>query len=329
MARVAIIGTGGTISSIATHRLDYRDYPETGTKLSVEGIIAEIAEFVPFAELVPVAFRAVGSNAIGPSDWVALTATIAGLDAAGGLDGIVILHGTATLEETGYFLHLALKTALPVVVVGAQRPLNAVGTDAGANLIGAIRTAAAPESRGRGVLVVLNDEIHSARDVTKGSTHRLHAFQSGIYGALGTVDPDRVAYARHPERAHTLATPFHVAAETVLPRVDILYAYGGTDGALARASVAAGAAGIVSAGFAPGMTSPDEKDALVEAVASGVAVVQSTRVGAGRITRERYLSENGFIGADDLTPQKARVLLMLGLTLTRERDALQALFAAH
>ncbi|MCF3933593.1 asparaginase [Acuticoccus sp. M5D2P5] len=326
MTRVAVIGTGGTISSIATDIFDYTDYPETGRKLSAAAMIEEMAVLSRYAELVPVPFVEVGSNAIGPADWLRLATLIAGLAEDPDIAGVVILHGTATLEETAYFLHLTIKTEMPVVLVGAQRPFNSVGTDAIANTAAGVRVAASPESRGRGVLLVLNDEIHSARDVTKTSTHRLHAFKSGVFGPLGTADPDRIAYARRPEREHTLATPFTVGEGTALPRVDIAYAYAGVDGTVVRAAMAAGAGGIVSAGFAPGMSSPAERDALLEAAASGVAVVQSTRVGTGRVTRHHYLAETGFIGADDLTPQKARILLMLGLMVTRDVETLREYF---
>ena len=182
------------------------------------------------------------------------------------------------------------------------------------------------ECGSRCVLVVLNDEIHAAREVAKGSTYRLHAFHSGAFGPLGVVDPDRVVFTRRPERPHTAATPFRVDEATVLPRVDILYAMAGADEALARAAIAAGARGIVSAGFAPGMTAPTERAVLVEAAAKGVVIVQASRVGSGRVSRRGWLRQQGWIGADDLSPHKARILLMLALMHSNDPDWIQDCF---
>lgn len=329
LPRIAIIGTGGTISSLATDPFDYVDYPETGRKLSVSEVIDQIPRLATIADLVPIPFREVGSSAIGPADWLRLVATIRATAQDDSIAGFVILHGTATLEETAWFLNLTLDIAQPVVLVGAQRPLNTVGSDATANAIAALRVAADPQARGRGVLVVLNDEIHAAREVAKGSTYRLHAFHSGAFGPLGVVDPDRVVFTRRPERPHTAATPFRVDEATVLPRVDILYAMAGADEALARAAIAAGARGIVSAGFAPGMTAPTERAVLVEAAAKGVVIVQASRVGSGRVSRRGWLRQQGWIGADDLSPHKARILLMLALMHSNDPDWIQDCFDTY
>ena len=329
LPRIAVIGTGGTISSLATDPFDYVDYPETGRKLSVAEVIDHIPALSAIADLVPVPFREVGSSAIGPADWLRLAATIRHTAGDDGIAGFVILHGTATLEETAWFLNLTLDIAQPVVLVGAQRPLNTVGSDATANAVAALRVAADPQSRGRGVLVVLNDEIHAAREVAKGSTYRLHAFHSGAFGPLGVVDPDRVVFSRRPERLHTAATPFRVDDQTMLPRVDILYAMAGADEVLARAAIAAGARGIVSAGFAPGMTSPVERAVLVEAAAAGVVVVQASRVGSGRVSRRQWLRRQGWVGADDLSPHKARILLMLALMHSSDPDWIQTCFDTY
>ena len=322
--RVAIIGCGGTISTLASGPFDTLEYPDTGRKLSVTDVLDEMPELAAIARIEPVAFRAVSSTRIGPQDWVLLAQTIRQtLTRDPDLAGIVVLHGTATLEETAFFLDLTLDTGCPVVVTGAQRPLGTAGSDAVPNAAAAIRTAMAPESRGRGVLVVFNDEIHAARDVSKRSTYRLHAFTSGTYGALGVVDNDGVIYRRQPERP---ALRFSQFDESELPRVDVLYAVAGGDGMLARACIAAGAGGLVSAGFAPGMTTPDEHAALAEAAARGIAVVQCSRAGSGRVVRRARLRREGWIGGGDLPPHKARILLMLGLTRTRDPDELQAIF---
>lgn len=326
--RVAVIGCGGTISTIAAHSLDFIEYPETGRKMQVDEVIERLGDLAAFVDMEPVPFRAVGSSAVGPREWLELACIIDSF-AIGRPDisAVVILHGTATLEETAYFLNLALNSDLPVVLVGAQRPFNATGSDAAINLLSALRVATDPQARGRGVLVVLNDEIHQAREVTKTSTYRLSAFKSPEFGPLGIVDADRLSLYRQPVRAHTSATPFKILPGVdSLPRVDIAYAYAGSDMTAVRAYVAAGARGIVSAGFAPGMPAPEERKALEDAAREGVIVVQASRVGTGRVARRSYLVQQGWIGAEDLNPQKARILLMLALTVTTDPEVIQDFF---
>jgi L-asparaginase len=245
------------------------------------------------------------------------------------LSGIVIGHGTATLEETAYLLNLTLKTPVPVVVVGAQRPSSALSSDAGMNLVNAIRVAAAPESRGMGVLVLLNDEIHAAREVTKTSTLRLQTFRTPDFGVLGHADGDAVVFYRQPVRRRAPDTEFDIADVDAMPRVDIAYSYAGADGTAVQAFAAAGARGIVSAGFAPGFSTPGEGEALRDAVASGIVVVQSTRAGSGRTFQSTRLKAAGLLIADNLNPQKARILLSLALTKTQDADEIMRIFRTY
>jgi L-asparaginase len=327
---VAVIGTGGTISSLGRDSTDVLDYPDFGTKLSVETVIERYPEIAGVARVLPVPFRAVGSTAIGPSEWLELAAIIHRLAAEQPeIAGFVIMHGTATLEETAYFLHLTLKTDKTVVLVGAQRPASALGSDAGMNLLGAIRTASAPSARGLGVLVVLNDEIQSAREVTKTSTYRLQTFRSPDFGVLGHIDGDGVQIYRRPARRHAPDTEFEVAKLEALPRVDITYSYAGNDGTIVNALVAAGARGIVSAGMAPGIPTPLERAALERARDAGVVVVQSSRAGSGRVALRRYLETAGMVAADNLNPQKARILLMLALTRGQDVGMIRGLFTTY
>ena len=328
--RVAFIGCGGTISSISTHALDVLDYPDFGRKMSVAETLSMVPEIERFAETLQIPYREVGSSAIGPLDWLHLARTI-GRTAAQEPDiaGFVILHGTATIEETAYFLNLLLKTDKPVVLVGAQRPMNAVSSDASMNLVGAVRTAIHPEARDKGVLVTLNDEIHAARDVTKTSTYRLQTFRSPDFGILGHIDGDVVNFYREPLRRHTVSTPFHLESVRDLPRVDIVYAYAGADEVAIEAFRAAGASGLVSGAFAPGLPTPAQKRALEKAASEGIVVVQASRAGSGRVSRRRYLLEKGIVGSDNLPPHKARILLMLGLTVTRDADAIQEMFETY
>src|SRR5256714_10131544 len=241
LPRIAVIGTGGTISSLGASSLDVLDYPDFGQKLTCEALLDRFPETRLVADPMPGTFRQVGSTDIGPKDWIEIRALIHRIaQDEPAIAGFVIPHGTATLEETAFFLNLTLAIRQPVVVVGAQRPASALGTDAGMNLVNALRVAGCPEARGMGVLVVMNDEIHPARDVVRTSTYRVQTFRSLDYGALGHVDGDGPHFYRAPLKAHMPETPFAGSELTDLPRVDILYSYAGADGDLVRAAVAAG-----------------------------------------------------------------------------------------
>ena len=328
LPRIAVIGTGGTISSLGDGSLDVLDYPEFGQKLTCEALLDRFPETRLVADPVPITFRQVGSTAIGPADWLELRALIhrtAGEDP--GLAGFVIPHGTATLEETAFFLNLTLAIPQTVVLVGAQRPVSALGTDAGINLVNALRVAGSPVTRNLGVLVVLNDEIHAARDVVKTSTYRQQTFRSLDFGALGHVDGDGIHIYRKPAREHAPNGAFASMTNLDLPRVDIIMSYAGADGVLIDAAVAAGARGIVSAGLAPGITTPGERKALERAASSGIVVVQCSRAVSGRVGRRRYLSEAGMIAGEDLSPQKARILLSLALARGCGPDEIADIFA--
>lgn len=314
MTAIAIIGTGGTIASEAHDPLDVLGYDERGRKLAADELVARLPESARSGlELHVLPFTPVGSEKIGPDTWRELARMIRVAAAARPeLAGFVILHGTSTLEETAWYLNLVLEVSQTVVLTGAQRPASAVGADGPANLHAALRVAASPEARHSGVLVVLNDEIHSAREVSKTSTYRLNAFTSPEAGPLGVVDGDRVVMQRRPLRPHTRASPF-AGFDGALPRVDIAYAYAGGDGVAVRAFAAAGARGIVSAGLVPGLVTPEEEAALHEARAQGIAIVQGVRGAGGRVAPRPALDEAGFVAAGSLNPQKARILLMLAL----------------
>src|SRR6202521_5255125 len=329
LPRIAVIGTGGTISSLGASSLDVLDYPEFGQKLSCEALLERFPETRLVAEPVPITFRQVGSTAIGPADWLELRALIHRTAAADpAIAGFVIPHGTATLEEAAFFLNLTLGISRPVVLVGAQRPASALGSDAGTNLVNALQVAGCPEARGKGVLVVLNDEIHAARDVVKTSTYRVQTFRSADFGALGHADGDGVHFYRAPLGAHTPDTPFARLDLTALPRVDIVYSYAGADGALVDAAVVAGARGLISAGFAPGSPTPEQRAAFERAAKSGVVVVQCSRA-TGRVAPRRRLRESGIVAGEDFSPQKARILLMLALLTTTDVGAIQEAFQSY
>ena len=330
LPKVAFIGTGGTISSLGIHPLELQDYGVHNNRMHASAIVARFPEVREVAEVLAVDFRNTPSPDIYFPEWQALSALCSGLVADHpDLAGIVIGHGTATLEETAYFLNLVLKVAVPVVMIGSQRPASGLSSDAAINLVNGVRTAMSPDSRGRGVLLMLNDEIQAAREVTKTSNWRMQTFRTPDFGALGHADADRIAYYRRPERLHMPDTEFDVVGLPALPRVDIVYAYPGSDGTAVRAFVAAGAKGIVSAGFAPGSPPPADLAALAEAVKQGVTVVQSSRAGSGRIYRSQRLTNAGILSGDNLNPQKARLLLALALTRTTDPVEIARMFATY
>ena len=209
LPRVVVIGTGGTISSLGASSLDVLDYPDFGQKLSADALLDRFPETRLVADPVPVTIRQVGSTDIGPTEWLELRALIHQIARdEPATAGFVITHGTATLEETAFFLNLTLSVSQPVVLVGAQRPASALGTDAGMNLVNALRVAGSEAAHGKGVLVLLNDEINAARDVVKTSTYRVQTFRAFDFGALGHVDGDGVHFYRAPLGAHMPDGPF-------------------------------------------------------------------------------------------------------------------------
>lgn len=329
--RIAVIGAGGTISTRSNlGSLDLVNYMASGTTLNVEEVVDAVPEANQCAEIVPVQFRAASSTAVTFADWRALLQVIEDFERhRGAVDGFVVLHGTGTLEETAYFLHLCLKTERPVVITGSQRPLSALSSDAALNLVNAIRVAASAEAKGMGVLVCLNGEIHAARDVSKRATSRLDAFRTPDFGILGEVNGPKVSFYRKPIRRGCPDTEFQVQELTSLPRVDIAYSYAGEDGSLIQALGAGGAKGVVVAAFPGGRLSPPQKEACCELLRDGIAVVISTRAGSGRAHVAEDLLGCGMIAADNLTCQKARILLSLALTVSQAKPDIERMFATY
>ena len=325
---VRVIGTGGSIAGVGPDRIDFILYPEIGDHITIQQSLDRVPEIQDIAEVRSEDLVSVGSTAIGAAEWLALARRINQIfrdetDVA----GVAITHGTATLEETSYFLHLTVKSTRPVVITGAMRPPTALSTDSDLNLLDAVRTAACPEAVGLGVLTVLNNEIQCGRDVTKASTFRVETFRPNELGFLGYADSDgKVVFYRAPLRLHTVDTPFMVDDMTTLPRIDIVYSYAGADGLLVDAVRNNRSDGLILAGFGGGTFPPAVIDAAVKLVEDGIPVVLATRSTAGRVVITPKKEEQGFIVSDNLLPQKARVLLMLGLTVTKDRHELQQFF---
>ena len=328
--RIAIVATGGSIAGVGPDRMDFILYPELGEHITIEQSLERIPEAADIAQITAEDLVSVGSTAIGPEEWLRLTRRINRLLAEEDVAGVVVTHGTATLEETAYFLHLTVKSAKPVVVTGAMRPPTALSTDADLNLLDAIRVAASPVAAGKGVLTILNNEIQCARDVVKTNTFRVETFKPNELGFLGYADSDgEVVFYRAPLRRHTTATEFRVDDLESLPRVDIVYCYAGSDELLIDAVRANGSDGLVLAGFGGGSFPPRATEAAARAVAEGMPVVLASRSLAGRVVMTPRKEEQGFIVSDNLQPQKARILLMLALAVTQERGEIQRMFGEY
>jgi L-asparaginase len=326
--RVTVITTGGTIDSATPDRLQLAGYVELGLRLEPGQLLASVApELATLADVAELPFRRLRAHAITDADLAdlvdAVRAALAGRDA-----GVVVTHGTNTLEETAWLFHLVVADDRPVVVAGAMRPATALSADGPLNLVNAVRVAVDPAARGLGTLVLLDDTLHGARTATKSDTMRVSAFRDGAAGPLGWLDGDgRLVLAARPARGVHLRGAFAGVDLRDLPRVDIVVSYQGADGALIEAAVAAGARGIVSAGTGAGYPAPGEEAALDRAAAAGVLVVQATRVGGGRVPPVPKLGERGWVAAGDLNPWKARILLRLALARgDRDPAVLQGLF---
>lgn len=320
---------GGTISAEGLDRLDYIDY--TSGIYNGKYFNEAIPELRALADVSFETFLRVSSTRITAEHWIQLREKVQTYLQRDDCDGVVITHGTNTLEETAYFLHLTVATNKPIVLVGAQRPFNVMSTDAHINLYEAIQVAANDQSKGRGVLVVLNNTIHSARDVTKTNTYRLESFQSGPFGALGIIDADRtVQYYRQPSRRHTEHSEFAKLDFTSLANVEIVYSYAGASGFLIeQITNSKKYKGIVTAGTGAGLVSPSELEALLKAQKEGLFVVRSQRVGHGRVVDIKPYHEYDFIHGDDLSPQKARILLMVSLLKYNKASDIQNIFNTY
>ena len=329
LPKVHIIATGGTISGIGANRLDYTQYSDTGNRYTIEQLIERIPEVKNVANLTYENLLATGSTNITPKDWLVI-AERANTLLQDGIDGIVITHGTATLEETAYFLHLTIKSNKPVVLTGAMRPPSSMSTDADINLLDAIRIASSAKAQNMGVMGVLNNQIHSAREIIKMNTLRVDTFQSNDLGFLGFVDSDgQVIFYRNSIKTHTYESEFSTQGLDQLPRVDIAVAYSGGDGLLIDAVKKNESQGLILAGFGSGTLPTVMKDSALELVKGGTPVVLASRATMGRIVLTEKFKDEGFITCDNLSPQKARILLMLSLLQTSDTQKIRDLFEKY
>ena len=331
LPRVHFVATGGTISN--------RD----GGRLTAEELAKSMPGVERYARLTFEQFANVASGELTLQQWLGLAKRINELYATDkDIAGVVVTSGTDTLEETAFFLHLTVKDPRPVVVVGSMRNPSTLGYEGAANLLEGVRVAADPAARNKGALVVLNDEINSARNVTKTDALRLQTFRSREYGQMGVVDRDRVVFFSQITQRTNERLEFDVAKLTALPRVDVIMVYQGAPGDVIKAAVDNGAKGLVIAVAGAGATSGTQNEGLAYAAEKGVFVVNSTRAGSGRIApasgdlpggaqvneaqrRRRQFS----IAGEDHTPVKARILLMMALTKTTDRNEIQRIFSEY
>jgi L-asparaginase len=316
---IKVVATGGTIANTPSGRLH----------------AGEVADAIPalkkVARLEVEEVIRVGSSSITVENWLTLAKRINEILAKEPeVKGIVVTHGSNTVEETAYFLSLTVKSSKPVVLTAAQRQFTTLSSDSPKNFLQAVRVAASDEAGGKGALVVANDVINAARDVSKNMSYRVETYNSRDLGALGFVDEDRVTFYRAPLKQHTTSAPFDVSRLQKLPRVDIIYTYAGADGALIEAAVAqAKAEGLVIAGFPTGSGTPAMDEAVKRVTAKGIPVVMTNRGGMGRVHDTRAGEGRTLIWGDNLVPAKARILLMLALTTTRDPAELQRIFEKY
>lgn len=324
---IVIVATGGTLASTAETRVAEHYH---SASVPIETLITLVPELNEVAHCKYEQFMQIFSQNLTISDWLRLANHINELLAQDDVDGVVVTHGTDTLEETAYFLNLTIKSLKPVVLTGAMRPSNALGADGLRNLYNAVLVASHSDAKNKGVLVTLNDSIHHARDVVKTNVYTVDSFKTSELGVLGYIQGQQVYFYRQPIFAHTWQTEFNIKDFVQLPDVPIIYAYVDSNEIVVDALVEAGVAGIVSAGVGRGHQSPKTMASLQRARERGIVIVRSSRVENGLVTRNPEIDDRyDFLAANDLNPQKARILLMLGLTVTQDSKKLQSIFDSY
>ena len=325
---VVVLATGGTIAGAAQSDVQAA---YTSGQVGVQQLLAAVPQAKKLAALRGEQIANIGSQDMNDQVWLSLARRVNELAAAPDVTGVVITHGTDTIEETAYFLNLVVKSRKPVVLTAAMRPSTALSADGPLNFFNAVAVAAHPDAAGRGVLVVVNDWIHGASSLTKTSTTAVQTFLSPLSGLIGTVTYGEVDFLRGPVGRHTTESGFSLDGVTALPRVDIVMAYENMDGALIDAAVAAGAKGVIVAGVGNGNMTAAALSSLEKHAKQGIVCVRSTRVATGRVGRNVEVNDDkaGLIASMDLNPQKARVLLRLALLQPRTTADLQRLFSEY
>lgn len=327
LAQVRLISLGGTISGTATERLNITNYgaPRVGPQDWVDAL----PELKLFARVTPEDQREPDGKASRPIylHWMKGARRLQELDADPTVDGIVVTHGTNVMAEVAWFMNLTVHTRKPIVFVGAQRPWTGISGDGPLNLVNAVRVAATPAAAGKGVLHAMNQNVHAARDVTKTSAYRVQTFQSQDLGVIGVADPDIVRFYTEPTRRHTVASEFDIRTlPATLPKVEAIYAYSDVPGYLVDAMVANGVQGLIVDGTGAGALTEDLTEAAKRAQEKGVVVVATARTHGGRVQDTPRRREAKIIPGDNFLPEKAKILLQLALTRTRDPVEITRIF---
>ena len=322
---IVILATGGTIAGSADTQTQ-AGY--TSGQVGVDVLINAVPQLTELADISGEQVANVGSQDMSDAIWLKLAARVNALLAKSDVDGIVITHGTDTLEETAYFLHLVVRSDKPVVMTAAMRPSTALSEDGPLNIFNAVAVAADPEAAGRGVMVMANDDIHGARSFTKTSTTDVHTFRSMETGLLGASLYGENRWFRGPHRKHSKNSPFSVDGVESLPRVDVIYITADVSPDLIDAAVKNGAKGIVTAGVGNGNMTGPALEAVKAAVGKGVVVVRASRVTSGTVGRNVEVNDDeaGTVASVELNPPRARVLLKLALLKTKDPAKIQQYF---
>ena len=328
LPNVVVLATGGTIAGAASSDVQAA---YTSGQVGVDQLLAAVPQAKKLAVLRGEQISNIGSQDMNDEVWLKLARRINELAAMPDVDGIVITHGTDTIEETAYFLNLVVKTKKPVVLTAAMRPSTALSADGPLNFFSAVAVAANRDAAGRGVLVVVNDWIHGAASLTKTSTTAVQTFMSPLRGLIGTVAYGKATFYRGPVGRSTADSEFSLDGVTALPRVDIIMAHENMDGALIDAAVAAGAKGLVIAGVGNGNMTQAALDALAAQSRKGIVCVRSSRVVTGNVGRNVEVDDDklGLVASEELNPQKARVLLRLALLRQRNLADMQRIFEEY
>ena len=322
---IVVLATGGTIAGAAASDVT-AGY--TSGQVGVEQLLDAVPQAKKLANLRGEQIANIGSQDMNDEVWMKLAPRINELLAMPDVSGVVVTHGTDTIEETAYFLNLVVKSRKPVVLTAAMRPATALSADGPLNFYNAVAVARNPEAAGRGVLVVVNDWIHGASSLTKTNTTAVQTFLSPLSGLIGTVAYGEIEFYREPVGKNTVNSVFDVNRSTVLPRVDIIMAHANMDGALIDAAVAAGAKGLVIAGVGNGNMTKEALETLARHAKNGIVAVRSTRVATGQVGRKVEVDDDkyGFVASLGHNPQKSRVLLRLALNETKDLRTIQRYF---
>ncbi len=325
---IFILATGGTISGSAESEIESKYKP---SKIDISQIVKSVPKIDKVANLQAEQLLQVSSQNISGENWIEIAKRADEILKKSEIDGLVITHGTDTMEETAYFLHLVLKSQKPIVVTGSMRPSSSISADGPLNLFNAISLAASKKAFGKGVLILMNDEIFSARDAVKKHSTNAASFKSNDFGSIGFVNYGRVEIYYQPLRLHTKDSAFKVKDFDKLPKVDIIYAHSSSDANIVDYLVSSGSKAIVVAGVGDGNVNDATLAKLSLAQKSGILVVRSSRGGSGFVEPNAEIDDEefGFVSADNLSAQKARILAALALGKTNDVKKIREFFAKY